>query len=198
MKTEGSDDIVFASPIVVAETPKEAVADADVVVISVPTTAHAYVAEIIGNHIRDGQTIILNPGHTGGCLEFRRELVTRNIKTKIDLCETMTLTYITRLSDEGVVQIFRKSNNILYASLPAKPNSKVESLFPCLAQPQRGIYKVQSNYSLPTSRGAQIRILAYEIYDKEKGFSCRVLVSNIREAVIDARPDVRITSSDEI
>ena len=130
MKTEGSDDIVFASPIVVAETPKEAVADADVVVISVPTTAHAYVAEIIGNHIRDGQTIILNPGHTGGCLEFRRELVTRNIKTKIDLCETMTLTYITRLSDEGVVQIFRKSNNILYASLPAKPNSKVESLFP--------------------------------------------------------------------
>lgn len=131
MKIENSDDSVFASPIEIAESPSEAVLDADVVVVSVPTTAHRYVAEIIGDHIRDGQTVLLNPGHTGGCLEFRRELDSKKIRTKFDLCETMTLTYIARLGD-GVVQIFRKSKNILYASLPAKRNSKVESLFPNL------------------------------------------------------------------
>ena len=65
---------VFA-PINVATTDAaEALDDAGVVLVAVPASAHADVARRCAPHLRDGQTVLLLPGRTGGALEFRRVL----------------------------------------------------------------------------------------------------------------------------
>src|SRR5579875_392642 len=135
----------FASKINVAKKIGDAVSGAEWVVVAVPTTAHAYYAELLEPWTREDQTILLNPGHTGGALEFRNCIRTINPNAKFALCETMTLTYITRLSDSGTIQIFRKSKNVLYASLPAGRNSKVEALFPNLTLARNVLETSMSN-----------------------------------------------------
>ena len=126
----------FVKPINVSSSPKEAITDADAIVVAVPTTAHAYVADRIGKCLSDGQLVLLNPGHTLGGLEFRNRLRRNSIKKKIKLCETMTLTYITRLRGAGAVQIFRKSKNIRISALPSVDNSSIfdtaKEIFPNL------------------------------------------------------------------
>ncbi len=109
---------------------KDAVSQAEVLIVAVPTVAHAEIAAKLGRYIQNGQTVLLNPGHTGGGLEFRSVLNQKGIKTDFQLYETMTLTYITRILKPGVVAIYTKSKNILYSGLPPRRSKKLEKLFP--------------------------------------------------------------------
>jgi opine dehydrogenase len=102
----------------VARKVAEAISEADVIIVVVPSTGHLTIAENIGRQLRDGQIILLNPGHTGGALEFKQKLIETGCKAQTTLCETMTLTYLSRLRSRGTVKIFKKSKNILYAALP--------------------------------------------------------------------------------
>jgi len=42
--------------------------------VVVPAFAHAFIAEECAPYLRDGQIVVLNPGRTGGALEFRHVL----------------------------------------------------------------------------------------------------------------------------
>ena len=44
--------------------------DRDVIMVAIPATGHKYIAEICAPYLRDGQTVILNPGRCFGALEF--------------------------------------------------------------------------------------------------------------------------------
>ena len=48
----------------------EVVAAADAMLICLPTLAHRAVAEQLLEHSRNEVPVILNPGHTGGAMEF--------------------------------------------------------------------------------------------------------------------------------
>ena len=91
----------FAGPIRVSATLDAAVSGAEIVAIVVPSTAHSPMAEAVGPILEKGQHVLLNPGHTGGELEFRRKLDEMRVKTDIVLGETMTLTYFARLAGPG-------------------------------------------------------------------------------------------------
>ncbi|NPV12484.1 MAG: NAD(P)-binding domain-containing protein [Ignavibacteria bacterium] len=98
---------------------KEAIENVDIIMIVVPATAHRFIAEQMGPHLKDGQIIVLNPGRTFGALEFKQVLNSMNIKTDVILAETQTFIYASRAIGPGQAKIFRIKNSIPIASIRA-------------------------------------------------------------------------------
>jgi opine dehydrogenase len=109
----------FLGPISVSSSASQAISGADLIVVIVPSTAHEFMAEAIAQFLQENQVVLLNPGHTGGALEFRKRLNDVGFKKNVSICETMTLTYITRLIAPAEVQIYRRAKSVLYSALPA-------------------------------------------------------------------------------
>ena len=97
----------------------EGIDGVDILMVVVPATAHAFLAESCAPHLRDGQIIILNPGRTGGVLEFKKILSDRKITKKIFLAETQTFLYASRTIGPAASHIFRIKENVPLATLPA-------------------------------------------------------------------------------
>jgi opine dehydrogenase len=104
----------------------EAFANADCVMPVVPTYAHQALAEVCAGYARDGQSIILNPGSTGGLLQFMKVFKDKGVTAKIDWAETASLPYGARLVELGVVNILLDSKEIFFAAFPAV---KTEAMF---------------------------------------------------------------------
>lgn len=81
-----------------------AVSYSDFLLIVTPATAHKQLARQMAPFLKDGHTIILNPGRTLGALSFENELRKYNSK-KINVGETQTLLFACRLSDQNHVNI---------------------------------------------------------------------------------------------
>ena len=99
----------------------------DLIVISTPTNAHAWYAEVLRPYLRDGQTIMLNPGHTGGGLAFLHSLRRAGFDKAIKTCETITLTHGSRMVGPATVRIFLVMTEVLLAAFPGK---HIDSLLP--------------------------------------------------------------------
>ena len=52
----------------------EAIEDAEVIMVVVPSSAHADIAKACAPFLKDGQTVILHPGRTCGAIEFAKVL----------------------------------------------------------------------------------------------------------------------------
>ena len=92
----------------------------DLIVIATPAVGHEYLAKGLANYFTDGQRILLNPGHTGGSLHFANLLRQLGCKAQVQLCETVTLTYICRMPEPGRVEVYRRTTNLRCAALPGK------------------------------------------------------------------------------
>lgn len=106
----------------------------DLIVITTPAVGHEYIARNLSNYLTDGQRILLNPGHTGGALHFTNLLRTLGCKADVQLCETVTLTYICRMPQFGRVEIYRRTTNLRCAAFPGKHTanlvSEIQQVFP--------------------------------------------------------------------
>jgi opine dehydrogenase len=65
----------------------EAVADAQVIMVVVPSSAHADVATAAAPHLKDGQIIVLHPGRTLGALEFHKALTVAGCTADVTVSE---------------------------------------------------------------------------------------------------------------
>jgi opine dehydrogenase len=106
----------------------EAVRDADLVMLVVPSIAHAYYARALARLIDGRQPVFINPGHTGGGLHFLHELRGAGYRGPVRCCETVTLTYITRMEGPGVVNIYSYTKRLRFAALPGKATAALFDL----------------------------------------------------------------------
>jgi opine dehydrogenase len=90
----------------------------DIAMVVVPATAHSHVAEMLAPHLKDGQIVVLNPGRTGGALEFSRVIHEANPGVHPYLAEAQTLLYASRVTNPGQVRIFSIKNSVPLATLP--------------------------------------------------------------------------------
>jgi len=109
-----------ATPHRVTSEIAEAVAGAQLIVITVPAVAHAFMAQALAPLLTDRQIIHLNPGHTGGSLHFAHCLRESGYKATAHCCETVTLTYICRFAGPARVEVYRRTVNLRCAPFPAK------------------------------------------------------------------------------
>jgi len=84
---------------------REAISNADIVAIFLPTTTQSAVAEAVVPHLTDRQIVLLAPGNCGSVL-FRRALDDQmDPPSNVVVAETPTLPYVTRKSGPGEVTI---------------------------------------------------------------------------------------------
>jgi opine dehydrogenase len=97
----------------------EAVSETDVIMVVVPATAHRFVAEEMAPCLRAGQVVVLNPGRTGGSLEFRQVLNANQCHEHVFIGETSTFLYAARALSRSEARIFSIKNSVRFATLPA-------------------------------------------------------------------------------
>jgi opine dehydrogenase len=94
----------------------EAIDAADVILVCLPTFAHVDIARALA-HARAKVPVVLNPGHTGGALEFRHTFHTLGAEPP-PIAEFSTLTYVARKYAPGRVTITGAASSVRLAALP--------------------------------------------------------------------------------
>ena len=108
----------FARPSLITTDLKLAVAGADLVMPVIPSVAHKDYAHLLAPLLERQQIVFLNPGHTGGALNFAAVL-RKFGGPPVPVCESVTLTYICRMEEDAVVGVYRETTNLRFAALPA-------------------------------------------------------------------------------
>jgi len=103
----------------------EALAEANIVMVVVPASAHADIAAAAAPYLRDGQIVVLNPGRTGGALEFAKVLRERGCRADVTVAEAETLIYASRSEGPAQARIFRIKEAVPIAALPATRTPQV-------------------------------------------------------------------------
>lgn len=103
----------------------EAVEGAQVIMVVVPSSAHAHVAKALAPHLQDGQIIVLHPGRTGGTLEFAKVLRDCQCPANVTLSEAETLIYACRSDGPAQAHLFSIKEAVPLAALPATRTAHV-------------------------------------------------------------------------
>lgn len=122
---EGVDESGFATIKQVTSDIEEAIRDVDVIMVTVPATGHRDVARAVAPFLHEDQIVVLNPGRTGGALEFRNILRQSGLKKEITIAEAQTFIYACRVIKPAHVKIFSVKNEVAVAALPAYRTPKV-------------------------------------------------------------------------
>ncbi len=74
----------------------EALADAEVIMVVTPSSAHRDVAKSCAPYLKDGQIVVLNPGRTCGAIEFTQVLRDSGCTADVTVAEAGTFIYASR------------------------------------------------------------------------------------------------------
>jgi opine dehydrogenase len=119
---------------------EEAIKGRKLIMVVVPAFAHKEIAKRMAPYLEDGQIIVLNPGRTGGALEFNNVLKEENVKKDVIVAEAQTFIFASRMSNPGVAKVFRIKNAVPVSALPATRNAELEEVL-CNAIPEFEIVK---------------------------------------------------------
>lgn len=97
----------------------EAIENASMIMVVVPSSAHVDVAKACAPFLKDGQIIVLHPGRTCGAIEFAKTLRDLNCKADVTVSEAETFIYASRSDGPAQAKIFRIKEAIPVAALPA-------------------------------------------------------------------------------
>ncbi len=112
-----------------------AVEGAEVIMVVTTANAHSSIARQIAGDLQDGQIVVLNPGRTGGALEFKRSLESAGCKARVYVAEAQTLVYACRLVENGLVNIIGVKDKVLLSAVPSSDTQavldKITPTYPC-------------------------------------------------------------------
>jgi opine dehydrogenase len=126
-------DVTVAAPPVTTDM-RDAVDDADVVLVAVPAFAQVAFAEACAPFLRDGQVVVLTPGSTGGALAFAEALRRAGRPHGVTVAETLSLPFACRKVDRVHVHVSGVKSDLPIAAFPASANGRaaavLEGVFP--------------------------------------------------------------------
>jgi opine dehydrogenase len=97
----------------------EAIKNVEMVMVVLPSSAHAEIASLMAPHLKDKQIVVLHPGRTCGALEFSKVIRDRGCKANVTIAEAETFIYAARSDGPAAARIFRIKEAIPLAALPA-------------------------------------------------------------------------------
>ena len=112
----------------------EMIAGADVLLVCLPTLAHAAVAGALAEAGATKVPVVLNPGQTGGALEVHNAFVEAGLAPP-PIAEFSTLTYVARKPSPGAVTISGAAGRVWVAGMPGAEAAvkTARALFPVAA-----------------------------------------------------------------
>ncbi len=112
-----------------------ALAEAEIVMVVVPSSAHKSLAELSAPHLRDGQIVVLHPGRTCGAIEFAKTLQDKGCTADVTVAEAGTFIYASRSDGPAQARIFGVKEAVPLAALPATRTKQVlDALRPAYPQ----------------------------------------------------------------
>lgn len=109
----------------VTDNMEEALREAEIIMVVVPSSAHYDIAKAAAPFLRDDHIVILNPGRTGGTLEFRYTLEQENCTTNPIIAEAETFIFASRSEGPSQARIFRIKEAVPLAAMPATRTAEV-------------------------------------------------------------------------
>jgi len=106
----------------------EAITGTKLIMVVTTATGHQDVARLLAPHLKEGQTIVLNPGRTFGSLEFMNTLLAEGLVADVNVAEANTLIYATRIKNPGLSDIKGIKTSISVSVLPNHRTSHVVSM----------------------------------------------------------------------
>lgn len=103
----------------------EALSEADIVMVAVPSSAHNDIARVAAPFLKDGQIVVLNPGRTLGAVEFERGIRLAGCTTRPIIAEAETFIYASRSDGPAQARIFGIKETVPVAALPATSTAQV-------------------------------------------------------------------------
>lgn len=97
----------------------EALRETTLVMVVVPASGHRDVALSAAPYLRDDHIVVLNPGRTGGALEFKQALLESDCPGTPIICETETFLFAARSTGPAEARIFRTKYSVPIAAFPA-------------------------------------------------------------------------------
>ena len=113
----------------------EAIKQVEVIMVVLPSSAHADIAKAIAPHLKSGQIVVLHPGRTCGALEFTKVIRENGCKVDVTIAEAETFIYASRSDGPAQARIFRIKEAVPLAALPASRTRCVLEAI-CDAYPQ--------------------------------------------------------------
>lgn len=108
----------------------EAIAGTELILITTPASAHASLASILANSMKESVPIVLNPGRTFGALHFYKVFTEINSKIKPLIAETQTIIYTCRKTGSSQITIYSLKNEVALAALWPKETGKLITMLP--------------------------------------------------------------------
>ena len=125
----------FAKLALATSDMSEALQNAEMIMVVVPSSAHADVAKSTAPHLKDGQIVLLHPGRTGGTLEFTKTLYDQGCTADVTVAEAETFIYASRSDGPAQARIFRIKEAVPLAALPAtRTKAVLEAVHPAYPQ----------------------------------------------------------------
>jgi opine dehydrogenase len=113
----------------------DAIRHVPVIMVVLPSSAHADVAKAMAPHLKSGQIVVLHPGRTCGALEFVKVIRDNGCKADVTVAEAETFIYASRSDGPAQARIFRIKEAVPLAALPATRTRCVLDAI-CKAYPQ--------------------------------------------------------------
>lgn len=110
---------------VVTDNMEEALQGSEMIMVVVPSSAHAELAKNMAPYLKDGQIIVLHPGRTCGAIEVAKVLRDNNCAADVTVSEAETFIYASRSDGPAQARIFRIKEAVPLAALPATRNREV-------------------------------------------------------------------------
>ena len=114
---------------------KEVVEGVEVIMITTTANAHKELATQMSSMLCDNQVVLLNPGRTGGALEFLQTIQKNGCAENVYVAEAQTLVYACRVVEDGLVNIIGIKDKVLISSVNSQRTQyvldKVKPLYSC-------------------------------------------------------------------
>jgi opine dehydrogenase len=185
----------FCSPAVITDNIALAIKSMDVVMLTVPSFAIEEFATLSAPFLEKGQVVLINGATALSSLRFVNavEKVRRGASFKIG--ETASLTYASRVTEDGEVELGLEVKSMLFAAYPNRNTSelieKFRELYPIL-EPAKNIWETCLNNGNPESHpgpsllnAGRIEFSGGDFYLYKEGITPHV--SNIVKAISHER-----------
>jgi opine dehydrogenase len=116
---------------VISSDISQVIEDVDLLMIVTPAGAHRFFAEQLSPYLKDGQKIVLNPGRTGGALEFYNLLQDYHCTADVIISEAQTFIFASRIIGPAQARIYGIKKHV---SVAAFPSSRTRELIDDLSE----------------------------------------------------------------
>jgi opine dehydrogenase len=116
------------------------IAEAEVILVVVPTMHQMTFVDLVAPHLRDGMNLVFMPGSLGS-LEAAHRLRTAGITADITISEIAALPYATRIVGPNTVRVFGRR---LYVSIGTFPSQATNRVLPVMRDLYPGIEQMSN------------------------------------------------------